>query len=502
MKLKHLFLGLTLMAVSGAFAALQDIKDAPDGVTIKLFPNGGYQVIAVGTGVYDFNDPDDIKDARKEAEMRAKAAIAKFLKEDIATSEGMAEASKKVKSVTSDGANTSTSVSKESVKVAMESIKNSANALLTGVVILQDAKIPTPGKDGGTYKVMVGVSSKTTAVASAAEGGTLVAPNTQEAQMASDSAPAQSAPVATAPAGLPPLPEGWTLCIGLSGDRKSAVQQALVEGISQVYGQQLQNDERMKERMIKLKKTSKKGGETTSATEKATLKEQESCTLTKTAGFVREYRIVQVVPKDGNQEATVYALIVNPRAGGTAALMVCKPSMRIENRTAVYQLGPTKRLSGAEVAKVVQFALPMGLAKANKFLILNDKSFAAVIENKVATEAMVALGASGQQEAMQVGQGLTPDYSLRSEITDIKYSKTLGQDKKTKKYGSIYKMSVKMNVTLQNDRTGQVVKSDMITLSLDNDEIKGLLEEDEGADLLEAVLGKLAGTIEEWIGSK
>ena len=87
MKSKIGFLGITLLLVSGAFAAGQDIKDAPDGAAIKLFPDGGYQITAVGTGVYDFNDPDDIKDARKEAEMRAKAAIAKFLKEDISTSE-------------------------------------------------------------------------------------------------------------------------------------------------------------------------------------------------------------------------------------------------------------------------------------------------------------------------------------------------------------------------------------------------------------------------------
>lgn len=503
MRIKQVLFGFALIAAGSSFASLQDIKESPDGATIKLFPDGGYQVIAVGTGVYDFNDPDDIKDARKEAEMRAKAAIAKFLKEDIATSEGMAEASKKVKSMSSDGENTSTSVSKESVKVAMESIKNSANALLTGVVVLQDAKVPTPGKDGGTYKVMVGVSSKTVAGATTAAQGISGSSGSLSEATSASTETSQSIPAASAvSAGLPPLPEGWTLCIGLGGDRKSAVQQALVEGVSQVYGQQLQNDERMKERMIKLKKSSNKDGKASSSVQKSTLKEQESCTLTKTAGFVREYRIVQVAPKDGNQEATVYALIVNPRAGGTAALMVCRPSMRIEDRTTVYQLGPNKRLSGVEVAKVVQFALPKGLEKANKFLILNDKSLAAVIENKAATDAMVALGYSGAQEAMQAGQGLTPDYSLRSEITDIKYSKTLGQDKKTKKFGSIYKMTVKMNITLLNDRTGQAVKSDMITLSLDNDEIKGLLEENEDADLLEAILSKLAGVLEEWIGSK
>lgn len=508
MKLTLLATGLCLAFVGTAFAAGQDIKDAPDGAAIKLFPDGGYQITAVGTGTYDFNDPDDIKDARKEAEMRAKAAIAKFLKEDISTSEGMEEASKKVKSVSSDGQTQSTSVSKTSVKTAMESIRNSASALLTGVVVLQDAKIPSG--NGGTYKVMVGVSSKTVAAAGAAASGMSEA-LADRSGGASAATPASASAVAaggtsassgTATSGLPPVPEGWIVCVGIGSERKTAVQQALVEGISQVYGQMLQNDERMSERMKKIKTNANVFGKALSATAKTTTKEMQSSTLTKTAGFVREYRVIQVVPKDGNQEATVYAYIVNPRAGGTVALMVCKPTMTIEDKANIYQLGPKVRMSGAEVAKAIQFALPNGLAKANKFLILNDKSLGAVIENKATTDAMVATGLANASELMQAGQGLTPDFSLRSEIKDIKYSKKLGQDKKTKKFGQMYKMSIKIEVTLMNDRTGQAVKSDTITLALDNDEIKGLLEEDEDADLLQAALSKLADPIEEWIGRK
>ena len=76
------------------------------------------------------------------------------------------------------------------------------------------------------------------------------------------------------------------------------------------------------------------------------------------------------------------------------------------------------------------------------------------------------------------------------------------KDKKTKKFGQVYKMTIKLEVTLMNDRSGQAVKSDSITLALDNDEIKGLLEEDEDADLLQAALSKLAEPIEDWIGKK
>ncbi|MBQ2628523.1 MAG: hypothetical protein IJG13_02490 [Kiritimatiellae bacterium] len=496
-------LGCALPLVAG-------IQDEPDGCAVKLLPGGGFQVTAIGSGDYQFNNPAAIRNARKTAEMRAKAALAKFLKEDLSTSEGMEEATKNTLALASDGQSENKQATMESVSSTMESIRNSASALLTGVVVLEDAKVPSGGI-GGSYRVKVGVSSKTTAVASSAGNGISTSLADSGASAPAAPAPAPSvapaggeaaAGAAAAPEGLPPVPDGWIVCTGYGADRKKAVQAALIEGISQVYGQMLQNDERMTERMKQIQTSASAFGKVVEAAAMSNTQQSESSTLTKTAGFVREFRIIQVIPKDGNQEATVYAYIVNPRAGGPVALRVCKPTMTIEDKSTIYQLGPKTRMSGAEVAKAIQFALPNGLAKANKFLILNDKSLKAVIENKAATTAMVAVGLAGAQELMQAGQGLTPDYSLRTEIKDIKYSKKLGQDKKTKKFGQMYKMSIKIEVTLMNDRTGQAVKSDTITLALDNDEIKGLLEEDEDADLLQAALSKLAEPIEQWIGGK
>ena len=507
MKNLNMMFGVGAALLCASLTATAGVHDEPDGVAIHLADDGSYKIISIGTGTYDFaDDPDDVLDARKEAERNAKAAIAKFLKESFATEESAAQQSSKIKKVNSDGENESVSVSKTTAKETLSQIRSSSSALLTGVVVLEDEKVP--GKKGGTYRVMVGVSSTTIKAATATANGMAGGVAAQNAGGSSASAPADGATAsasaggATAPAGLPPVPDGWIVCVGMGGERKDAVQAALIEGISQVYGQLLENDERQVERMKKLKMNASVMGEEMSATAKIKTKETESSTLTKTAGFVREYRVIQVVPKDGNQEATVYAYIVNPRAGGTVALMVCKPTMRIEDKAALYSLGPKTKMSGAEVAKVIQFALPNGLAKANKFLILNDKSLGAVIENKVTAEAMVETGLANASELMQAGQGLTPDYSLRSEITEIKYSKKLGQDKKTKKFGQVYKMTIKLNVSLMNDRTGQAVKSDMITLSLDNDEIKGLLAEDEDADLLQAALSKLAEPIETWIKSK
>ena len=512
MNLKVKKSGLCLAFIMTNLCVLGGIHDEPDGCAVKLLPDGGFQVTAIGSGDYMFNNPKAIRVARKTAEMRAKAALAKFLKEDLSTSEGMEEATKNTLKMASDGNSQSTDATMASVSSTMESIRNSASALLTGVVVLEDEKLPEG--NGGSYRVKVGVSSKTTKVSQKAAVGISQsldssptppagagggAPGAQPLSALPSSAGASAIGVAE---GLPPVPEGWTVCIGYGADRKKAVQAALVEGVSQVYGQQLQNDERLSERTAQMQASSSMFGKLVEASAMFSSEQTVSCTTTKTAGFVREFRIIAVVPKDGNQEATVYANIVNPRAGGVAALLVCRPTMTIEDKSTIYQLGPKTRMSGAEVAKAIQFALPLGLEKANKFIILNDKSLQSVIDNKAATTAMVANGLANASELMQAGQGITPDFSLRSEIKDINYSKKLGQDKKTKKFGQVYKMTVKMDVTLVNDRTGQAVKSDTITLALDNDEIKGLLEENEDVDLLQAALSKLAEPIEQWIGAK
>ena len=150
-------------------AAVQAELDQPDGVAITVKPDGSYQIFARGTGTYDFNDPDDIKDARRDGTMRAKANLAKFLKEKVSSKEGLDEISKKSKSMTSDGEVQKVSVSKESIKVATESIRNEAEAILTGVITLKDQKVPRG--NGGEIQVTVGISSKTLAAAKMAAQG-------------------------------------------------------------------------------------------------------------------------------------------------------------------------------------------------------------------------------------------------------------------------------------------------------------------------------------------
>lgn len=180
---------------NAANAEVQAELDQPDGVAITVKPDGTFQIFARGTGTYDFNDPDDIKDARRDGTMRAKANLSKFLKEKVASKEGLDEVSKKSKSMTSDGQVQKVAVSKESVKIATESIRNESDAILTGVITLKDQKVPRG--NGGEIQVTVGISSKTLKAAQMAAQGINQSLQNREA-------PANGAAAAPAPAPVQP----------------------------------------------------------------------------------------------------------------------------------------------------------------------------------------------------------------------------------------------------------------------------------------------------------
>ena len=111
---------------TAASPEIQKQFDQPDGAAIFMKPDGSFQILARGTGTYDFNYVDDINDARQEGLLKAKAAIAKFMNEKLSTEEAFASASKKVKSITSDGQTQTANVTKESNKINSQIIKNSA----------------------------------------------------------------------------------------------------------------------------------------------------------------------------------------------------------------------------------------------------------------------------------------------------------------------------------------------------------------------------------------
>lgn len=176
-----------LTATASAPAVQQELS-SPDGVAITRDADGSWKIFARGTATYDFNDPDEIRDAAALAQQRAKAALSKFLKESITSSDAVDRISKKTKNVSSDGKTQQATVKKEDVTVMTESIRSYSEAILTGVIVLSQEKVPHGS--GGEIQVTIGQSSKTLAAAKAARQG-------MEASL-NDDAPAAT-PVAPAP---------------------------------------------------------------------------------------------------------------------------------------------------------------------------------------------------------------------------------------------------------------------------------------------------------------
>ncbi len=151
-----------LVANAGNAAVQQELSN-PDGVAIKGLPDGSYQIFARGTGVYDFNEAEEMLSARKVAEMRAKASLAKYLKEKVTVEDGHENISKKIKNLSTDGQNESKNINKETVTVISEVIRSQASAILTGVIKLKEERIPNG--NGGEIQVTIGMSPKTLLVA-------------------------------------------------------------------------------------------------------------------------------------------------------------------------------------------------------------------------------------------------------------------------------------------------------------------------------------------------
>jgi hypothetical protein len=148
-----------LKATADAPSVVAELS-GPDGCSVQLGDPNNWKLICIGTAAYDFNETDDIKDATRAATLDAKAALARFLKEKISTTESIEKmASKKASQATGQDRN----VSKTSMETQLLTIKSSADAIITGVIVLEDEQIWN-GKSG-TVRVKLGQSQKTMALA-------------------------------------------------------------------------------------------------------------------------------------------------------------------------------------------------------------------------------------------------------------------------------------------------------------------------------------------------
>jgi|CXWL01.1.fsa_nt_gi hypothetical protein len=128
----------------------------PEGVTIELNDDPPHKLIrlrAIGESDIPIGDRKDVQRATKVATLKAKAAIAKYLGEDIKTEEAVQQISE---SIQQSNGQVST-VSRQDVERLIETICDSSSAFMKGVIILEQQVDPANKR----VIVTVGTSEKT-----------------------------------------------------------------------------------------------------------------------------------------------------------------------------------------------------------------------------------------------------------------------------------------------------------------------------------------------------
>ena len=155
---------------SAASQEVQKELESPDGVSLQLLQDGGFRIYGRASGIYDFNEADEIRGATQDATLRAKAAIAKFIKERIQSTEAMNNTSVKMKQLTaSSGESPKAQITKNDVQTRIEQISSHADEVMSGLVMISSSKKPIG--NGGEIQVTLGWSSKTRGTAEAIRAG-------------------------------------------------------------------------------------------------------------------------------------------------------------------------------------------------------------------------------------------------------------------------------------------------------------------------------------------
>lgn len=132
-----------------------------DGINIEDL-SGGTKILATATASVSFDDVDSVMDAKDEATLLAKAAIAKFMTEGITSDETLNKAVNETKSMSGQGKEAQRTEVIERVKA----IRSSSKALLRGVVPLADCYTK-----GQMVRVSVGIKPETINSAGNLAGG-------------------------------------------------------------------------------------------------------------------------------------------------------------------------------------------------------------------------------------------------------------------------------------------------------------------------------------------
>ncbi|MDK9707056.1 MAG: hypothetical protein OEL83_08405 [Desulforhopalus sp.] len=143
--------GLVTYEEPGTMVRWELLADGSDWE--RLFASGEADLV--------FGDAQDVRTAKQAATLRAKAELAKFLKERITDEETLEQITKKNVKTTAGNDGQSTEATRHAIETIAQKISNQADELLRGVVVLEEKVDPT----AKMVRITVGVSRKSMRIA-------------------------------------------------------------------------------------------------------------------------------------------------------------------------------------------------------------------------------------------------------------------------------------------------------------------------------------------------
>ncbi len=461
---------------------IKTLKTESEGACVRLLPDGSFQIFGIGAATYAAKDPDELLRAQREATLKAKANISKFMSESISSRDRFEEISAKTKVVTAEGKSMEAVVNREALQQMFTNVSLVSEALLRGVVVLGSEK--EQFQEGGIYRVIVGVSSRSLQAPPANEQPAAQVPQNNppaQGQTQPQSAP-PPAPAAKAASNI--TPEGWIEAVGYGKDRPSAVSAALLEALRQFFGERIESNSAVKESYNAIKNNL----ENTVKNEKS----EEINTKSVTSGWIQEYRILEVKTlPDGRVEARIVALVPVQKNNTVSVVMVCYPVMRsLADDTKVFETGPNTRLSGLDLCRRIAQSLTRSMVQTNAFVVIDFDEINRVAAQNKMNDDMIKNGLAPMSEYAKLGQVLTADYILSTMVDDFSYARKMVYNSELRKFESKHSLSMRFVYKLTSVTNGATVFSDDLTVELTPDEISRLLEKSDKPDLVYELMKK------------
>ena len=149
---------ITLISLFGIAHAQENIEYVDIlGVQVQFNDDNSFKSLK-STAEQDlvFTDRTSIRQAVAIATMSAKGELAKWMEETIVSNEGLEEASTQIANRQTDGSGQTLAATKEDIQTYLRSLSNSANAVLTGVTVIDQII----DRDKKYVSVTIGVSEK------------------------------------------------------------------------------------------------------------------------------------------------------------------------------------------------------------------------------------------------------------------------------------------------------------------------------------------------------